>query len=125
MLKSLATLLVCQLMGEAVTRALALPLPGPVLGLLILLAALFTARRLRRVDASTVDATPLGTVSNSLLAVLGVLFVPAGVGVIEHLHLLGQQGPALFVTLLVSTALTIMVTVWVFIAMSRLVARGD
>ena len=123
MLKSLALLLVCQLAGEAVTRGLALPLPGPVVGLMILLVALFIARRLRRVDASTVDSTSLGTVSNSLLASLGVLFVPAGVGVIQHLHLLRQQGPALFVTLLVSTVLTLIVTVWVFVAVSRWVER--
>jgi holin-like protein len=123
MLRSLALLLVCQLAGEAVTRGLALPLPGPVVGLMILLVALFIARRLRRVDASTVDSTSLGTVSNSLLASLGVLFVPAGVGVIQHLHLLGQLGLALFVTLLVSTVLTLIVTVWVFVAVSRRVER--
>lgn len=123
MLRSLALLLVCQLAGEAVTRGLALPLPGPVVGLMILLVALFIARRLRRVDASTVDSTSLGTVSNSLLASLGVLFVPAGVGVIQHLHLLGQQGLALFVILLVSTVLTLIVTVWVFVAVSRRVER--
>lgn len=123
MLRSLALLLVCQLAGEAVTRGLALPLPGPVVGLMILLVALFIARRLRRVDASTVDSTSLGTVSNGLLASLGVLFVPAGVGVIQHLHLLGQQGLALFVILLVSTVLTLIVTVWVFVAVSRRVER--
>ncbi len=117
MLKPLALLLVCQLAGEAITRGLALPLPGPVVGLLILLVALFIARHRGRVDASTVDTTSLGVVSN------GLLFVPAGVGVIQHLHLLGRQGPALFVTLLLSTVLTLIVTVWVFVAVSRLVER--
>jgi len=123
MLKPLALLLVCQLAGEAVTRGLALPLPGPVLGLMILLIGLFVARRLRRVDASSIDTTSLGTVSNGLLASLGVLFVPAGVGVIQHLDLLSRRGPALFVTLLLSTVLTLVVTVWVFVAVSRLVER--
>jgi holin-like protein len=123
MLKPLALLLVCQLAGEAITRGLALPLPGPVVGLLILLVALFIARRRGRIDASTVDSTSLGAVSNGLLASLGVLFVPAGVGVIQHLHLLGRQGPALFVILLLSTVLTLIVTVWVFVAVLRLVER--
>jgi putative effector of murein hydrolase LrgA (UPF0299 family) len=118
MLNALALLLVCQLAGEVITRGLALPLPGPVVGLMILLVALFIARRRGRVDASTVDRTSLGMVSNGLLASLGVLFVPAGVGVIQHLHLLGQHGPALFVTLLLSTVLTMIVTVWVFVAVS-------
>jgi holin-like protein len=123
MLKPLALLLVCQLAGEVVTRGLALPLPGPVVGLLILLVALFIARHRGRVDASTVDTTSLGAVSNGLLASLGVLFVPAGVGVIQHLHLLGREGPALFITLLLSTVLTLIVTVWVFVAVSRLIER--
>jgi putative effector of murein hydrolase LrgA (UPF0299 family) len=119
MLNALALLLVCQLAGEAITRGLALPLPGPVVGLVIVLVALFIARRGGRVDAATVDSTSLGVVSNNLLACLGVLFVPAGVGVIQHLQLLGQHGAALFVTLLLSTVLTMIVTVWVFVAVSR------
>jgi putative effector of murein hydrolase LrgA (UPF0299 family) len=119
MLNALALLLVCQLAGEAITRGLALPLPGPVVGLVIVLVALFIARRGGRVDAATVDSTSLGVVSNNLLACLGVLFVPTGVGVIQHLQLLGQHGAALFVTLLLSTVLTMIVTVWVFVAVSR------
>ena len=123
MLKAFGILLACQLAGEAVARALALPMPGPVIGLVMLLLLLFVVERRHLVEAATVDETALGKVSNGLLAVLGILFVPAGVGVIQNLGLLGEYGAALFATLVVSTVLTLVVTVWVFVAVSKLVER--
>jgi holin-like protein len=123
MLRAFAILLSCQLVGEMITRALVLPLPGPVIGLIILVMLLFAVERSHLVDTSTVDGTSLGKVSNGLLAVLGVLFVPAGVGVIQNLGLLGEYGAALAAALVVSTVLTLAVTVWVFVGVSRLIER--
>jgi len=123
MLRAFAILLVCQLAGEGITRALALPLPGPVLGLVILVMLLFAVERRHLVDSATVDDSSLGKVANGLLAVLGILFVPAGVGVIQDLGLLREYGAALAAALVVSTLLTLAVTVWVFVAVSRLVER--
>ena len=90
MLRAFAILLACQLAGETMTRALALPLPGPVLGLVILVMLLFAVERRHLVDSTTVDETSLGKVANGLLAVLGILFVPAGVGVVQDLGLLAR-----------------------------------
>ncbi|GLR97023.1 tetrahydromethanopterin S-methyltransferase subunit G [Bradyrhizobium liaoningense] len=45
MLASLGLILLCQLIGEAVVRGLGLPLPGPVLGLLLLLVLLLARDR--------------------------------------------------------------------------------
>jgi holin-like protein len=123
MLRAFAILLACQLAGETITRALALALPGPVIGLVILVILLFAVERRHLVDSSTVDGTSLGKLANGLLAVLGVLFVPAGVGVIQNLGLLSQYGAALAAALVVSTLLTLAVTVWVFVGGSRLVER--
>jgi holin-like protein len=123
MLRAFAILLVCQLAGEGITRALALPLPGPVLGLVILVMLLFAVERRHLVDSATVDDTSLGKVANGLLAVLGILFVPAGVGVIQDLGLLREYGAALAAALVVSTLLTLTVTVWVFVGVSRLMDR--
>ena len=125
MLRALAILFTCQLAGEAITRSLELPLPGPVLGLLILVAILLAIERWRVVDPSTIDETSLGKVSNGLLATLGILFVPAGVGAIQEFGLLGKYGAALAAALLVSTVLTLVVTVWVFVGVSRLTGRKD
>ena len=123
MLRAFAILLACQLAGETIARALVLPLPGPVIGLVILVMLLFAVERRHLVDISTVDGTSLGKVANGLLAVLGVLFVPAGVGVIQNLGLLREYGAALAAALVVSTLLTLTVTVWVFVGVSRLIER--
>jgi putative effector of murein hydrolase LrgA (UPF0299 family) len=123
MLRAFAILLACQLAGETMTRALGLPLPGPVLGLLVLVMLLFAVERRHLVDSTTVDETSLGKVANGLLAVLGILFVPAGVGVVQDLGLLREYGAALAAALVVSTFLTLTVTVWVFVGVSRLMER--
>ncbi len=57
MLKAFGILLTCQLAGEAITRSLEWPLPGPVLGLVILVAILFVVERWRLVDSATIDET--------------------------------------------------------------------
>ncbi|MDE3010807.1 MAG: CidA/LrgA family protein [Pseudomonadota bacterium] len=91
-LNGLACLLVCQSAGEAASRLLALPLPGPVLGMLLLLGAL----RVERLRA------PVAAAAEALLAHFSLLFVPVGLGVITHLDLLRQYGWQLMVVLLVS-----------------------
>jgi len=123
MLRAFAILLVCQLAGEGITRGLALPLPGPVLGLVILVLLLFAVERRHLVSSATVDDTALGIVANGLLGVLGILFVPAGVGVIQNLALLREYGAALAAALVVSSLLTLIVTAWVFVGVSRLMDR--
>lgn len=123
MLTALTLLLFCQLAGELASRSLALPIPGPVLGLVLLAAGLMLHQRQRGKDGQPVESTDLGRTATQLLAVLGVLFVPAGVGVVQQLHLLGTHGPAIFAALLGSTVLTLLVTVGVFRLVRRLQGR--
>jgi putative effector of murein hydrolase LrgA (UPF0299 family) len=101
MLESLAVLLFCQLIGELTVLALGIPVPGPVVGM----AILFFGLMLR---GSIPDA--LAQTANGLLEQLSLLFVPAGVGVMTHLTLLGEQWLPLSTSLIVSTVLTIAVT---------------
>ena len=119
MLRAFAVLLVCQLAGEVVGRALALPIPGPVLGLVLLAAGLGLASRHGWVTPAEIESTALGRTASGLLAVLGILFVPAGVGIIQPFGLLGQYGLALLLALVISTAVTLVVTVYVFLGVSR------
>lgn len=100
MLRGWAVLLVFQLLGEILSRLLRLPVPGPVIGMVLLLAAL------SRVPADE----SLRAVSSGLLSHLSLLFVPAGVGIMLHAHRLVDEWPALAAALLVSTAATIAVT---------------
>jgi holin-like protein len=114
MLHTLGLLLGCQLVGEFVARGLGLPIPGPVLGLAILLAALALRRPL---------ASALRPMTEVILAHLSLMFVPAGVGVIGNLDVLSSDWAKLLVVLTLSTVLSMLVTVATFIAMKRLMYR--
>jgi len=103
-LQGLALLLLAQSAGELLVRALRLPLPGPVLGLGLVLALLAWAPTRRLV------AAPVEAAADGLLAHLSLLFVPLGVGVIAHLGLLGGHAMALAVVVLVSTLAGLVVT---------------
>lgn len=125
MLRAIAALLVCQLAGEAAARGLGLPVPGPVLGLLILLAALGAAAGRGLVTPTEIERTELGRLAGALLGTIGILFVPAGVGVVQQLGRLAAHGPALLASLVGSTVLALLVTVLVFRAVRRLSGPRD
>lgn len=101
MLEALLILLGCQLAGEVLAGAMALPVPGPVIGMLLLLALLFLRGQV---------AESLAGLSTTLLAHLSLLFVPAGVGIMRHGQRIAEDWLALGITLVVSTLLTVMVT---------------
>jgi putative effector of murein hydrolase LrgA (UPF0299 family) len=125
MIRGFLILLLFQLIGEALARALALPAPGPVVGLALLLVALAAYRKWRPFDDKALMESDLGRVSSGLLASLSLLFVPAGVGVVQYLGLLREQGVALAAALVVSTLLTLLATVGAFVVVGRLVNRGS
>jgi holin-like protein len=124
MIRALTLLLVCQLVGEIFARALALPVPGPVIGLALLAVGAIVHARLTGMEASAIEQTDLGATASALLGSLGLLFVPAGVGIVQQLPLIGAYALAIFVALLVSTVLTLLVTVYVFIFVKRAMMRG-
>jgi len=101
MLAYLTLILTCQLAGEFLTGALALPLPGPVLGMLLLFLLL-----LIRGDIPQA----LGQTADRLLGAMSLLFVPAGTGIMLHFRLLGEALVPLGTALIVSTLATVAVT---------------
>jgi holin-like protein len=101
MIETLAALLIFQTIGEVASYALRLPVPGPVIGMVLLL--LFLKLRPRTLDA--LRGTSLG-----LLQHLSLLFVPAGVGVMVHWHRLAAEGVAIVVAIVVSTVLALAAT---------------
>jgi holin-like protein len=125
MIRGFFILLVFQLVGEVLARGLALPAPGPVIGLALLVAALALYGRSRPFDEEALAASGLGQASRGLLAALPLLFVPAGVGVIQYLGLLRDQGVALAAALVVSTVATLIATVGVFLLVKRLVGARE
>jgi putative effector of murein hydrolase LrgA (UPF0299 family) len=122
MIRALTLLLVCQLAGEILARALRLPVPGPVIGLALLAIGAIVHARVTGAGASAIESTELGVTASALLGSLGLLFVPAGVGIVQQLPLIGPYALAIFVALLVSTVLTLLVTVYVFIFVKRALA---
>lgn len=110
MIQALTLILLCQLAGEAATRTLALPVPGPVLGLGLMLALLALSDRVQALVAPT---------GAGILRHLSLFFVPAGVGVVAHLDRLGGQALGLAAAILGSTLLALVAGAATF----RLVAR--
>ena len=110
MLGALTLLLVYQLVGEVLVQLLQLPVPGPVIGMLLLFVTL-----LLRGEAPE----SLRNTANGLLSHLSLLFVPAGVGVMLHFHRLATEWLPIVVALVASTVITIAVTALVMRALQR------
>ena len=124
MIRGIAILLVCQLVGEVAARGTGFPVPGPVIGLLLLVGLLMGAERLGRLDKDSLGETDIGRVSEGLLSNMSMLFVPAGVGVVQYLGLVGTYGGPLALALVGSTFVTLLATVGIFVLVKRLI-RGD
>jgi len=104
-LQGLTWLLLCQTAGEVAARLGRLPLPGPVLGML-LLAGLLAWPPLRQ---------PVAQAADGLLGHLSLLFVPVGVGVVAHWGLVSAIGGRLLGVLVLST--------WIGLAVTALVLQ--
>lgn len=101
MLPALTLLLLLQLIGEIFVQFFALPVPGPVIGLVLLFAALVVRGRL---------GDDLRSTANNLLQHLSLLFVPAGAGVMIHASRVADEWLALSVALVGSTLLSMAAT---------------
>ena len=125
MIASLSLILLCQLAGEVFVRGLGLPMPGPVVGLLLLLVLLLARDRLKVLARGPLQQDGVENASRGLLAHLSLLFVPAGVGVVQKLDLVAEHGIAIIMVLAVSVVVTLLVTVATFLLASRLITRGQ
>lgn len=101
MIAALTQLLIFQLAGEIIARSFELPVPGPVIGMLLLFVTLILR--------GGPDHDLLNT-SQNLLQHLSLLFVPAGTGIMLHMHRIADEWPALLLSLLVSTTAALIVT---------------
>jgi holin-like protein len=108
-LRGITWLLLLQSIGEVISRGLHLPLPGPVVGMLLLLPALQWALVRESVQA----------VAEFLLQHFSLLFVPVGVGVMTHLDVLGHYGARIAIVIVLSTWISLAVTALVLRALMR------
>ncbi len=107
MLQTFAILLVFQSIGEVISYALRLPVPGPVLGMIMLFGWLVFDNRLLPIIHGT---------TGELLKHLSLLFVPAGVGIMVHANRIGAEWMPIVIALVVST--------WLAIATTAVVTRA-
>lgn len=93
-ISGLTWLIGCQLVGEVIRHVTGAPIPGPVIGMVVL----FVALRLRRPPAS---ASVFGA-ADALLRHLQLFFVPAGVGVVVYLSVIRDDALPIVVAMLAS-----------------------
>jgi holin-like protein len=84
-------------------------IPGPVIGLILLLIALIFLKRFKTPAVNKLKNDVMGT-SNYILSYLSLLFVPIGVGVVMHLSYLENNLFKVLVIVFISTILTIGLT---------------
>lgn len=118
MLQALTLFLICQLFGEFFVRVTIIQLPGPLIGMLLLLLILFIVKKTKEFtapqDSDSTETASVDRAANAVLANLSLLFVPAAVGIIQHLPLIADHTAGLLFTVLGSTLLTLLVSVGVF-----------
>jgi holin-like protein len=108
MLNAITLLLLFQLAGEAISLLFSLPVPGPVIGMGLLFAALALKDGV---------SDELRGAAQTLLQHLSLLFVPAGVGVMLHIRRIADEWQPIVVALFASTFLAIAVTALVLRAL--------
>ena len=116
MLNALTVLLLFQLAGEALTQLFRLPIPGPVLGMGLLFLVLFFPKWLPEELRQTAQA---------VLQHLSLLFVPAGVGILQHIHRVSQEWLPITLALVLSAVITVAVTALTIRALARLTRASD
>ena len=114
LVRDLVVIMGAQLAGEMLQRIVAIPVPGPVLGLVLLLILLV----MRGGPWNT-----LATNARGLLQYLPLLFVPAGAGVAAHFSLIRAEWVPIVASVVGSSIVAILVTAWTMRAVERLQAR--
>ena len=113
-LNGVTLLLIYQLAGEISVLLLRIPVPGPVLGMIMLFVTLI----LRRRSSESLDSASL-----ALLSHLSLLFVPAGVGMMVHFDRIADEWLPIGIALILSTVITMAVTALVMLGSSRLLPK--
>jgi len=103
MLRGIAILLGFQLLGEVLVGVLQLSVPGPVVGMVLLFGVLMWRGK---------TPASLGGAANGVLRYLGLLFVPAGVGVVQYLSELRADLIPIAAAIGISTVLALAATGW-------------
>ena len=109
MLRSIFIIFFFQLLGETLKKIFEIRIPGPVIGLVLLLIALIFLKRFKTTYINNLKKDVIST-SSYILTYLSLLFVPIGVGVVMHFSYLENNLSKVLFIVFVSTILTISIT---------------
>jgi holin-like protein len=108
MLRSLFIIFSYQLLGEAIQKFFEINIPGPVIGLiLLLLTFIFFSKKFTQ---SKKIIKEISVTSHQIINYLSLLFVPIGVGVVMHINYLGDNLFTIFSIIIIGTLATLVFT---------------
>lgn len=118
LLGAIFTIFMFQLAGDAIQKYFGLAIPGPVIGLILLLFTLLLTKQNKHPNI-TIFRTGIINTAEQLLGYLSLLFVPIGVGVIMHLQLIEAQLLRIIAVIVIGTIGTMLFTSFVFLKISK------
>ena len=124
MLNSIFVILFFQLVGEFIQKFLELSIPGPVIGLFLLLIMLLLSKKKYYKIPVNFQINLINSAEN-LLNYLPLLFIPVGVGVVMHLSLLEDNLVPVMLVIIIGTLLTLAVTAFVMERLLKVVNKDD
>jgi len=124
MLNSIFLIFFFQLVGEFIQKFLELSIPGPVIGLFLLLIMLLLSKKKYYKIPVNFQINLINSAEN-LLNYLPLLFIPVGVGVVMHLSLLEDNLVPVMLVLIIGTLLTLAVTAFVMDRLLKEVNKDD
>ena len=115
-LQGMGLLLIYQLAGELSVSLFDIPVPGPVIGMVMLFFTLVV----RGSSTKSLDSS-----SSALLSHLSLLFVPAGVGIMVHFDRIVNEWQAISTALILSTIITMAATALIMLGLNRLLSKKE
>ena len=111
MLRSLFIIFFFQLLGEAIQKFFEINIPGPVIGLILLLLVFIffikNALPFRKIKKE------ISETSHQIIKYLSLLFVPIGVGVVMHINYLGDNLFKILAIIIIGTLSTLVFVAYV------------
>jgi holin-like protein len=124
MLKSIFIIFLFQLIGESIQKYFELTIPGPVIGLILLLISFILLKNSKNIFVNKAKNEIVSTATH-ISNYLSLLFVPIGVGVVMHLSYLEKNYIEVLGVIFFSTILTIGFTALVMEAINNRFKKND
>ncbi len=106
--------------GDLISYLSPVKAPGAVIGMVLLTLVLAVRRQTQtRFEEEAALPSKLDRVADAVIANMGLMFIPAGVGVVAQLALVSANLAALVVAVIISTIAALMVTGWVFTTVEK------